>query len=510
MNSTHPIPTIVASQPSIRQPRGRAPLAGSIAALLAGIALALSPAAGGVAAEPGAEKAAPPAPASSSAVLAAGASDESAPKGAAAARSPEEAVGAGLAYLLKQQQSDGGWGQGGGWRQGSKGGGRVEGTDVEDPSDLGNTCVSLMALLRAGHSPAAGEHREAARKAFEYLCRQVEKAEDATLYVTAVRDTQLQVKIGTYVDTFLAGWALSELKGKAGDEAAEKRRADALNKVVAKIERNQKDDGSFADNKGWAAVLSQGLCSKALNSAARSGAKVSQGALDKDWRQNVSGLDVAKGEFGAAGAAAEPSSAGVALYRETSKLGGLREKVKSNEGQKKEVDKVLADPAAPEPKKEWARDQKARFDEDDKAVAAAQQAVVNKVGDTRYVAGFGNNGGEEFLSYMNLGESLHAQGGKEWEAWKGKMQATLCGAQNADGSWAGQHCITGRTFCTATALLTLLVERVPSAVSAVPSGGGGEPVEGRTPSAAPVEQASVKPGVSTPAAAGTETVKREE
>ena len=27
-----------------------------------------------------------------------------------------------------------------------------------------------------------------------------------------------------------------------------------LDKVVAKIERNQKDDGSFAENKGWAAV----------------------------------------------------------------------------------------------------------------------------------------------------------------------------------------------------------------------------------------------------------------
>ena len=39
------------------------------------------------------------------------------------------------------------------------------------------------------------------------------------------------------------------------------------------------------------------------------------------------------------------------------------------------------------------------------------------------------------------------------------MTKTVCGAQNADGSWAGQHCITGRTFCTSTALLTLLVEQ---------------------------------------------------
>ena len=30
-----------------------------------------------------------------------------------------------------------------------------------------------------------------------------------------------------------------------------------------------------------------------------------------------------------------------------------------------------------------------------------------------------------------------------------------------DGSWAGNHCITGRTFCTATALLVLMGDRAP-------------------------------------------------
>jgi hypothetical protein len=60
---------------------------------------------------------------------------------------------------------------------------------------------------------------------------------------------------------------------------------------------------------------------------------------------------------------------------------------------------------------------------------------------------------------MNVTEGVHQRGGQEWEDWRSKMTKTVCGAQNEDGSWAGQHCITGRTFCTATALLTLLVER---------------------------------------------------
>ena len=374
-------------------------------------------------------------------------------------RTPDEAVAIGLDYLLRQQHPDGGWGQGGGWRQNTRqGGGRVEGANVEDPSDLGNTCISLVTLLRAGHSPVSGAHRQAAAKAFEYICAQVEHADTDSLYVTDVRDTQLQVKIGTYVDTFVAGWALSELKGKVADDA-ENRRAAALQKVVGKIERNQREDGSFADNKGWAAVLSQGLASKALNSAARSGAKVSRQALDKDQVQNKSGFDAKKGDFSAPTAAAEPSSAGVSLYREAAKLEGLREQSKSNVSRKWQAEAVLNSPTVAEPAKAQARKDLKAIDEDERAAQAATDGISSKLRDSRYVAGFGNNGGEEFLSYMNLTESMHAKGGKDWEDWQAKMSNTICGAQNADGSWAGQHCITGRTFCTATALLALLVER---------------------------------------------------
>jgi hypothetical protein len=78
-----------------------------------------------------------------------------------------------------------------------------------------------------------------------------------------------------------------------------------------------------------------------------------------------------------------------------------------------------------------------------------------------FVRGFGSNGGEEFLSYLHISESLLSKGGKEWEDWDRKMTENLERVQNADGSWAGNHCITGRTFCTATALLVLLGDRAP-------------------------------------------------
>ena len=38
---------------------------------------------------------------------------------------------------------------------------------------------------------------------------------------------------------------------------------------TGKIARNQRADGSFDNNNGWAAVISQGLCNKALNLASR-------------------------------------------------------------------------------------------------------------------------------------------------------------------------------------------------------------------------------------------------
>ena len=41
------------------------------------------------------------------------------------------------------------------------------------------------------------------------------------------------------------------------------------------------------------------------------------------------------------------------------------------------------------------------------------------------------------------------------------MTENLERVQNADGCWSGHHCITGRTFCTATALLVLMADRAP-------------------------------------------------
>ena len=102
----------------------------------------------------------------------------------------------------------------------------------------------------------------------------------------------------------------------------------------------------------------------------------------------------------------------------------------------------------------------------EKVQQEAQAAVIARLGDKQFVAGFGSNGGEEFLSYMNLAESLVVKGGDEWKRWDSEMTENLNRVQNGDGSWSGHHCITGRNFCTSTALLVLMADRTPVPVQA--------------------------------------------
>ena len=95
----------------------------------------------------------------------------------------------------------------------------------------------------------------------------------------------------------------------------------------------------------------------------------------------------------------------------------------------------------------------------DEANDKVQENLAKQVKNDNFVAGFGNNGGEEFLSFMNISEALLLKGGKDWEEWDTKMLKGMEKAQDKDGSWQGHHCITGKTFCTAGALLVLLSDR---------------------------------------------------
>ena len=381
------------------------------------------------------------------------------------------AVKKGLEFLAKSQQEDGGWNQGGGWRTGGDKGGRVEGAKVEDPSDIGNTCFVLMALLRAGNTPTEGEYKEHVKKGLAFVIARVEKADKDSLYVTDVRNTQLQSKIGPYVDTFLVNLVLAEFRGKAGDQ--EKKLIAALEKTMTKIVRHQTADGGFAGNAGWASTLSMGICNKSLARAKERGAVVDDVVLKRALAQSASATTgAAPVAVAAPGAKADPAKAaapvagragdaGIGLYAQGQGAGNSQDILNSFRADEKKAKDVLKDPKASKDDKDKAEKTLQEVKKVDELNDKVQANLAINVKNEQFVAGFGNNGGEEFLSFMNISEALILKGGKDWTDWDEKMTKGMEKAQDKDGSWQGHHCITGKTFCTAGALLVLLADRTP-------------------------------------------------
>jgi hypothetical protein len=367
--------------------------------------------------------------------------------------SPE--VEKGLAWLIARQHPDGGFSQG--EESAAMGGGG----QLRDRANVADTCIAALALIRAGSTPASGRHAAEVARAIAFVCGEVEAAPEAGLLVTSVQGTRVQMKLGPFVDTFLASMLLAEARGHMPDAAAQKRVVAALDKVMDKIEKNQRPDGSFT-NEGWAPVIAQGLATKGMNRAAQVGAPVSVEALDRAEKWSRSQFDEKSGSFGGSG------SAGVALYTTAANAGAMADSQKTAEAREEAAKKELGEAIARHDASGEANAQAKLKDYEAAKVAqvAAQGAVTARLDDAQFLQGFGSNGGEEFLSYMQISESLAQKGGPEWAKWDAAMSQNLARIQNADGSWTGHHCITGRNFCTAAALLVLTADRAPFPVAA--------------------------------------------
>jgi hypothetical protein len=134
--------------------------------------------------------------------------------------------------------------------------------------------------------------------------------------VTDVKNTRLQGKLGPYVETFLTSMLLAEVKGRMPDAESEKMAAASLDRVVAKISKHQKADGTWTD-AGWAPVLAQSLASKGLNRAAQNGVQVSDRVLartEKNARDNFRAAELPAGSVvGPVASRSEPVCARLAM-----------------------------------------------------------------------------------------------------------------------------------------------------------------------------------------------------
>jgi hypothetical protein len=357
----------------------------------------------------------------------------------------------GLEWLVEHQLPSGAWGQG---EESAQMGG---GAALKDVPSIADTSVAALALMRAGNTPAKGPYAASVKKAVDYICKELESADSDSLYVTQQRNTRVQTKLGQYIDTFMSAMLLAEVKGVMGDKSADQRVTVALDKTLAKIQKNQRKDGTWESN-GWATSMSQGMATKALNKGAQVG-----GIVDEESRAKAEGfaqrqLDAKTGKF------ALEQSAGIELYSAANSVSNMRDSQNVNEVRWAEAEKKLAN-AKDDKERADARKDLDRFARNGKELEKAEAVLIEKLNDQRFISGFGSNGGEEFLSYMSIGEALIMKGGDEWTKWDKSMTESMNRIQNQDGSWTGHHCITGRTFCTAAAVLVLTVDRATVPVS---------------------------------------------
>jgi hypothetical protein len=334
------------------------------------------------------------------------------------------AVDKGVKWLASVQGKDGGWGQDGGETSYVRQGERLE----SNGNDVANTAVAAEALLHGG-----GEYRAQVQRAVDFILTRVEQSPELGLTVTNVTSTQIQRKLGPYIDTFLTSKLLAELDGTMGDERANARVRRGLQKCVAKIEKNQLKDGSWNIAGGWAPILGTSMASRSLFIAEQKGVMVSPTVKYKVDEYSHNGASASPGvSAGIAGGLASSSAmtvsvdaaAGVNLYSSAQQLEQFTRTDGTRLSNKKEINAIQA-----------------------------------KLADPKFVAGFGSMGGEEFFSYLNISDSMHRVGGPEWVKWNSEIKAKILKLQNEDGTWSGHHCITGRVAVTSAAVLTLIADR---------------------------------------------------
>lgn len=358
----------------------------------------------------------------------------------------QRAADRGLDWIARAQSQNGGWGAGSHDRQ-----------DVRDPhavaTDPATTAMVAMAMLRSGTSLTEGVYAPQLRRALTHLLEATEESPASSNNITNLTSTQIQVKLGANIDVILTAQFLSNiLDHSAHDEALKARVQRCLNLCVAKIQRAQDKNGSIAGS-GWAGVLQSSFATNALEAAQAQGANVDDQALARARDFQKKNYDTKTGDVNT------DMGAGIMLYSVTgSTRASAKEarKVKEELARAKKAGRLSQNaPATAEnlEKLGYAKDEALKYSTAYEVYESAK--VQSQRADV--MDGFGNNGGEEFMSYLQTGESLIIGKDHSWKKWYDNISGRLLNIQNNDGSWNGHHCITSPVFCTATCLLILSV-----------------------------------------------------
>ena len=279
------------------------------------------------------------------------------------------------------------------------------GVDIGQAPDIGCTAMVGLALLSQGNTPVEGPRSREVRDITSYLMRAVDVMgpED----IASTDQTQIQRKIGRHAHSFFAALFLSQVLGESWNPEPI---LAALVKLTGAITRSQSASGDWG-SQSWAPTLGTVMGWVSLRGAHFAGLKVEASAnKTADYLIKSMKTTLTNANQGDWMHTLYKNATGIrVLYA----LGMEQEKVA-----KKAWDDVLS--------------------------------VVTKDNTP-----FTQAGGEEFLAFHLITETMLQKGGEDWKKWYPTIRNKIMSVQNKDGSWAGQHCITSRTFCTAAACLVL-------------------------------------------------------
>lgn len=356
-------------------------------------------------------------------------------------------INKGLSWLVTAQQPGGGWGCGSHSNQ-----------HVRDPhavaSDPATTAMVAMAIHRSGSTLTKGPYSNQLSRGLNYLLDAVENTPSQDVNITRLRGTQIQTKLGANIDVILTSQFLSNILEDSNTPGKQKQRIqNALKICVDKIQRNQQGDGSFA-GAGWAGVLQSSLANNALEMARGAGIAVDEDVLERSRNYQKGNYDVGSGRVNT------DKGAGIVLY---SVSGSTRASAAEARKVREEVDRAV--------KQGKVKPSQAVSSEmlesigyapaEAQKMATSYQVYESAKGVSQredVLKGFGSDGGEEFLSYLQTGESLMINNDNGWENWFQQVSGRLISIQDNQGKWNGHHCITSPVFCTATCILVLSIE----------------------------------------------------
>lgn len=314
----------------------------------------------------------------------------------------EKSVEKGVKWMLRAQNRDGSWG-----------------LDSHTPGDPTCTVLAALSLMANGSTERAGTDPDivsAVRRAIHWL---VERARRFRGNFAGGETTLIQHKLGHTVHTFFATVFMTQIYGMRGgwvekDELEEMREATA--DMAARIVKTQESDGSW-HKEFFGSLKATCMAWLGLRAAASVGFDVEDAAVDKTIKFIKSQYNPSTKLF--------DRYTGQGSYQTIYATAScLRVLYSMGEGPSQEAQ-------------------------------GATEAFLKFVRTGQMGAAFLTVEGEDYLSAFLVTQALLIEEGKWWGEWFPWIRDELVKRQNPEGSWTSTACISGKTFATACALLTL-------------------------------------------------------